>query len=253
MKKLIKDTEALTAIVRGLQSHGKTVVLTNGTFDLLHVGHIRYLRDAKTRGDFLIVAVNSDKSVRAYKDPLLPIIPQAERVEVLSALSFVDYIVVWDQPTMDDLLLMLRPDFHAKGTDYTVDTVPERESVLSYGGTILIVGDKKRHSATDIMKKIKSLKRIPKGGPSKVMKAKKKAAPAKKKKTKKKVAKRTAKKKPVRKPVKKKAAKKTAKKKILKKTVKKKITKKKRAKKKAPKRKALKKGGNKKTRKSGKR
>lgn len=182
MKKLIKDTDSLAAIVRGLQSRGKIVVLANGSFDLLHVGHIRYLKDAKSRGDFLVVAVNTDRSVRTYKDPLLPIIPQAERVEMIEALSFVDYVTLWNRPTMDDLIVKLRPDIHAKGTDYTVKSVPERETVLSYGGETLIVGDKKSHSVTDIIKKIKALKRIPKGGPSKMVKAKPKAAPSKKKK-----------------------------------------------------------------------
>jgi len=135
---------------------GINFIFTNGCFDLLHVGHIRNLRDAKRLGGMLTVAINSDESLKKLKKLRTSITSQEERAEILSALSDVDYVVVFDEPTADGVILRLKPDIHAKGTDYTAETVPERESVLSYGGKIVITGDPKSHSTRDIIKKIRN-------------------------------------------------------------------------------------------------
>ena len=126
-------------------------VLANGAFDLLHAGHVRYLAAASAHGDRLIVAANSDLSVRRAKGDRRPIVPERERVEILSHLWMVDRICLFDEPTVSELLLTLRPEVHAKGTDYTVDTVPEREVVASYGGATVICGDPKDHATTDLI------------------------------------------------------------------------------------------------------
>lgn len=151
---VIEHREDLRLIIKGLQSQGKSVVFTNGVFDLLHVGHIRSLIDARSRGDFLVIAVNSDASVRKLKGPQLPVIPWKERAELLTALECVDYVTVLEEHTADDLLEYLKPNVHAKGTDYTPETVPERETVLGYGGDIAIVGDPKKHSTTNILGRV---------------------------------------------------------------------------------------------------
>jgi rfaE bifunctional protein nucleotidyltransferase chain/domain len=127
------------------------VVLANGAFDMLHVGHLRYLADARGRGDRLVVAVNSDLSVRQCKGPERPIIPEAERVEILSHLTVIDRLCLFDDPTVAGVLRSLRPDVHAKGTDYSVETVPERDVVLGYGGETAICGDPKDHATTDLI------------------------------------------------------------------------------------------------------
>jgi len=142
-------------IIREEQKRDRTVVFTNGCFDLLHVGHIRYLQAAKKEGDILLTAVNSDESVRQLKGPERPIMPEEERVEILSALECTDLILLFDDLTVDRLLQELRPDVHAKGTDYTPETVPERNTVLGYGGRIAIVGDPKDHSTRDFISTIK--------------------------------------------------------------------------------------------------
>jgi len=149
--KFIRDQGELVQIVNRLKSQGKRVVLTNGCFDLLHVGHIRCLRGAKGQGDVLIVAVNSDESMKRMKRVGRPIMPEEERIEILEALEYVDYITLFSETKVDRLLLLLKPHVHAKGTDYTEETVPERETVLSYGGKIAIVGDAKSHSTTDLI------------------------------------------------------------------------------------------------------
>lgn len=154
--KIIKDHEELARKVETLKRKGLRIVFTNGGFNLLHVGHIRSLRDAKRRGDILIVAVNSDSSLRSNKGDAYPVVPEDERVEILSELESVDFITVFSEPTVDKLLLKLKPHIHAKGTDYTVETVPERETVRSYGGEIAIVGDPKDHSSTRIINMIKN-------------------------------------------------------------------------------------------------
>lgn len=127
--------------------------MTNGCFDLLHVGHVRYLRAAKKLGGKLVVAVNSDASVRILKGSGRPRIPEQERAEILAALADVDAVTIFDAPDVRELIRMLRPDVHAKGTDYTAESVPERDVVLACGGRVEIVGDPKDHSTTDLLRK----------------------------------------------------------------------------------------------------
>jgi rfaE bifunctional protein nucleotidyltransferase chain/domain len=134
------------------RNQGLAVVMVNGAFDVLHVGHVRYLAAAAELGDRLVVAVNSDLSVQASKGPLRPIIPEYERIEILSYLEMVDRLCLFDEPTVSEVLLELRPQIHAKGTDYTVDSVPEREIVRSYGGETAICGDPKDHATTDLIR-----------------------------------------------------------------------------------------------------
>jgi rfaE bifunctional protein nucleotidyltransferase chain/domain len=129
--------------------------MTNGGFDLLHVGHVRSLRDARSRGDALVVALNSDRSVCAYKGPGHPIHPETERAEVLCALACVDLVTIFDDPTVDRLLRLLRPDVHAKGTDYTKETVPERATAAELGIEVAIVGDPKDHSSRGLIERIR--------------------------------------------------------------------------------------------------
>jgi D-glycero-beta-D-manno-heptose 1-phosphate adenylyltransferase len=148
--------EELSRIVRQARSEGLRIVLSNGCFDLLHVGHVRYLEGAQREGDLLITAVNDDSSVRRLKGPGRPLMPASERAEILAALECTDYIVVFKDETVDGLLKALRPDVHAKGTDYTPESVPERDTVLSYGGRIAIVGDPKERSTRSYLEKLRS-------------------------------------------------------------------------------------------------
>ncbi|MGZ4854460.1 MAG: adenylyltransferase/cytidyltransferase family protein [Candidatus Angelobacter sp.] len=127
--------------------------MTNGCFDLLHVGHVRYLRAAKQLGGRLIVAVNSDASTRALKGEGRPRVPGEERAELLAALSDVDAVTIFDAPDVTELIRLLRPDIHAKGTDYTAEGVPERDVVIACGGRVAIVGDPKDHSTTDLLRR----------------------------------------------------------------------------------------------------
>lgn len=133
---------------------GKKIVLANGCFDILHVGHLRYLEGARALGDTLVVALNSDCSVRTIKEPGRPILNENERVALVSALSCVDHVVVFDEPDVTRVIEVLKPAIHAKGTDYTEDTVPERRQVQAYGGAVRITGDPKDHSTRDIIKTI---------------------------------------------------------------------------------------------------
>jgi len=130
---------------------GDSITLANGAFDLLHVGHVRYLRAARALGGRLIVAVNSDESVRALKGAGRPLMPAAERAEILAALADVDAVVIFPEANVEALIREIRPDIHAKGTDYTADSVPEREEVLRSGGRVVIVGDPKNHSSSHII------------------------------------------------------------------------------------------------------
>jgi D-glycero-beta-D-manno-heptose 1-phosphate adenylyltransferase len=141
------------------RKRGVQVAVANGAFDLLHVGHLRYLEGAKaaTRGGVLIVGVNTDASVRASKGPRRPILPERERAELVDALRCVDRVVLFDEPTAAGLLIALRPDLHVKGTDYTADTVPERDVVASFGGRTIVAGDPKDHSTTDLIARLKTL------------------------------------------------------------------------------------------------
>jgi rfaE bifunctional protein nucleotidyltransferase chain/domain len=135
---------------------GRTVALANGCFDLLHVGHVRYLEAARAEADVLVVGVNADDSVRRLKGPGRPVLPEQERALLVAALRCVDHVVVFAEDDVGALLLALRPDVHCKGTDYTVDTVPEREVVRSYGGRVAIVGDPKDHDTRRLMARIRS-------------------------------------------------------------------------------------------------
>jgi D-glycero-beta-D-manno-heptose 1-phosphate adenylyltransferase len=133
------------------RSRGRRVVLANGCFDLLHVGHVRYLRAARGLGDALVVALNSDASVRRLKGPGRPVIPADERAELIGALASVDLVVVFDDDSAEALIARLRPDVHAKGTDYTEESVPERAAVLAAGGRVVIAGDPKSHATRDLI------------------------------------------------------------------------------------------------------
>lgn len=151
----ILDRPQLTERVAKEKEKGSSIVLANGCFDLFHAGHIRYLSGAKELGDVLVVGINSDEQVRRLKGENRPFMPEQERAEMISALRFVDIVTIFDEPTVEDLIAAIRPDFHAKGTDYTTETVPEREIVRKYGGQVTIVGDPKGHSSTELIKLIK--------------------------------------------------------------------------------------------------
>ena len=150
----ILERNRLIARVAIARKGGARVVFANGCFDLLHVGHVRYLEAAKGLGDLLVVGVNSDEQVRRLKGEGRPLVPERERAEVIASLRAVDYVTVFHEPTVTELLLALRPDIHAKGTDYTEDSVPERNVVRSFGGRVQIVGDPKDHSSTDMLGKV---------------------------------------------------------------------------------------------------
>lgn len=147
----ILEREELAEQIKNERRENKKIVLTNGCFDLLHVGHVRYLAGAKELGDCLIVGVNSDAQARGLKGENRPFMPERERAEIVAALRFVDYVTIFQEPTVEELLRAVRPDFHAKGTDYTIETVPEREIVRALGGQTAIVGDPKNHSSTDLI------------------------------------------------------------------------------------------------------
>ncbi len=152
----IKTLAELIPLLRAARARGLRIVFANGCFDLIHVGHVRYLQGAKHHGDILVVALNSDASVRAIKGAERPLQPEADRAEMIASLQIVDYVVIFDDPTVDRLLNELRPDIHAKGTDYSAESVPERETVRSYGGQVAIVGDPKSHSTKDLIEAILS-------------------------------------------------------------------------------------------------
>lgn len=154
----IVDRDGLLRRVAPLRASGKTVALANGLFDLLHVGHLRYLEASAAEADVLVVAVNADASARALKGEGRPIVPAAERAELLAGLSCVDLVTIFGELTVAPLLAALRPDVHCKGTDYTVDTVPERDTVRAYGGRIAIVGDPKDHSTSNLLTRLRSSK-----------------------------------------------------------------------------------------------
>ena len=151
----VLSREALVARVAAERRAGRTIAFANGVFDLLHVGHLRYLEGAAREADVLVVAVNDDAAVRALKGPDRPVLPAADRAELVAALRCVHAVVVFPEPTVTPLLELLRPDVHCKGTDYTVDTVPERETVRAYGGRTAIVGDPKDHSTRDLLRAIR--------------------------------------------------------------------------------------------------
>ena len=150
-KKILSRSELQQRVAEWRRT-GERVTLANGTFDLLHVGHVRYLHAAKALGGKLVVAVNSDESTRALKGEGRPLMPAAERAEILAAMADVDAVVIFSEPDVRALIREIRPDIHAKGTDYAADTVPERDVVREYGGRVEIVGDPKDHSASDIIR-----------------------------------------------------------------------------------------------------
>ena len=150
----IRPLSDIVAMLAPARTQGRTVALANGLFDLLHVGHVRYLEAAKQEADLLVVGINSDASARALKGPARPILPQAERAEIVAALACVDWVFVFDEPDVVHALRVLRPDVHCKGTDYSRDSGPERETVLSVGARIAIVGDPKSHATRDLIREI---------------------------------------------------------------------------------------------------
>jgi rfaE bifunctional protein nucleotidyltransferase chain/domain len=156
--KIITDRRSLAAILSGLTAQGKVVVLTNGVFELMHVGHTRCLEDARSRGDFLVVAVNSDESAERLKGKGRPVVPADERMEVLAGLGFVDYVTTFDEDTADKLIEQLRPSLYAKGSDYTIKTLPERDTLKRLDLKAVFVGDKKSHSSTKLLQKIQKVK-----------------------------------------------------------------------------------------------
>lgn len=150
----IADLETVAAAVAEARSAGRSVALANGAFDLFHVGHVRYLRGAAELADLLVVAVNSDDSVRRLKGEQRPMFAEAERAEIVAAVEGVDWVMIFGEQTVTDIIDRLRPDVHVKGTDYTEDTIPERDVVLAYGGRVAIAGDPKDHSTTEILERI---------------------------------------------------------------------------------------------------
>src|ERR687885_2003589 len=150
----ILDRNRLIARVAIARRNGARIVLANGCFDILHVGHVRYLEGARALGDLLVVGINADEQVRALKGPGRPFVTARERAEVIASLRAVDLVTIFPEPTVEELLRALRPDVHAKGTDYTEETVPERAVVLSYGGGVALVADPKDHSSTEMLKNV---------------------------------------------------------------------------------------------------
>ena len=151
---MVVSKDRLTELIADDRALGKTIALANGCFDLLHVGHVRYLRGASLEADRLIVAVNDDRSVAALKGQGRPVQVAVERAEIVAALEMVDYVIVFSEPTVTNLLRLFQPNVHCKGTDYTIETVPERSVVLDYGGRTAMVGDSKDHSTREVISRI---------------------------------------------------------------------------------------------------
>jgi D-glycero-beta-D-manno-heptose 1-phosphate adenylyltransferase len=153
MGTILSEDRLVEAIGRE-RADGRSIAFANGCFDVLHVGHVRYLQGAAAEADRLVVAVNDDHSVRGLKGPGRPILAAADRAELVAALRGVDFVVVFGDRTVERLLLAIKPDVHCKGTDYTVDSVPERAVVAGYGGRTAIVGDPKSHSTRDLIARL---------------------------------------------------------------------------------------------------
>jgi rfaE bifunctional protein nucleotidyltransferase chain/domain len=151
----IGSLEGVRGRIQAARAAGKTVALANGCFDVLHVGHVRYLKGARAEADVLVVGVNGDESVRKLKGPGRPVLPADDRALLVAALEDVDHVVVFPEDDVRNLLLALEPDVHCKGTDYAPETVPERDVVRSYGGRIAIVGDEKRHDTRTLIEKVR--------------------------------------------------------------------------------------------------
>ena len=154
MQSNVLSREELIKRVSAARESGARIVLANGCFDVLHVGHVRYLAGARELGDVLVVGINSDEQVALQKGDGRPVMPATERAEIVAALELVTYVTIFNEPTVEELLLALKPDVHAKGTDYTTETVPERDVVRSYGGQVAIVGDPKDHSTSAIIARL---------------------------------------------------------------------------------------------------
>jgi len=151
---LILDRGALVDRIITEKAKGSRIVLANGCFDVLHAGHVRYLKGARALAHLLVVGINSDEQVARLKGAGRPILPERDRAELVASLEAVDLVTIFDEPTVTELLLALKPDVHAKGTDYTEETVPERDVVRSYGGSVRIVGDPKDHSTSAMLRKV---------------------------------------------------------------------------------------------------
>jgi rfaE bifunctional protein nucleotidyltransferase chain/domain len=147
--------ERAAGVAHDARAAGKRVVLANGCFDLLHVGHLRYLAGAKAAGDLLIVGINADESVRKLKGASRPLLNEQDRARLVAAFDVVDYVVIFPEDNVRNLIAELRPDFHAKGTDYTTESVPERDAVIAAGGEVVIVGDPKDHNTRDLIQHIR--------------------------------------------------------------------------------------------------
>jgi len=160
---IVSEHELVSAVARE-RAAGRTLAFANGCFDLLHAGHVRYLQGAAAEADRLIVAVNDDRSVAALKGEGRPILPAADRAELVAALRGVDFVVVFADPNVERLLMLVRPDVHCKGTDYTVDSVPERAVVAAYGGRTAIVGDPKRHATRELIDRLRTQPPAPSTG-----------------------------------------------------------------------------------------
>jgi rfaE bifunctional protein nucleotidyltransferase chain/domain len=160
----IMALETLIGEIHRLKSQGRKIVFTNGCFDILHPGPTRYLWQARQLGDYLVVAVNSDRSARILKGPGRPVVPQAERTEILAGLACVDQVVVFGSRTVVPVIRALRPDVQVKGTDYSPETIPEADEVRSYGGRVAVAGDPKDHSTTDLLARLRRLLGRPAGG-----------------------------------------------------------------------------------------
>jgi rfaE bifunctional protein nucleotidyltransferase chain/domain len=154
VEKLVR-MEDLPGVRAEAHAAGRTVALANGIFDLFHVGHLRYLQGAKALADVLVVAVNSDRSARENKGPTRPVVPEAERAEILAALACVDRVVIFDSKDVVPVIRALRPDVHVKGTDYTPETIPEADEVRRHGGRAAVAGDPKDHSTTDLLRRLR--------------------------------------------------------------------------------------------------
>ncbi|MFL6229021.1 MAG: adenylyltransferase/cytidyltransferase family protein [Pyrinomonadaceae bacterium] len=150
----VVERNRLIARVAIARRHGARVVFANGCFDVLHVGHVRYLEAARSLGDLLVVGVNADEQVRLQKGEGRPFVPERERAEIIASLRAVDLVTIFTEPTVEALLTVLRPEVHAKGTDYTEESVPERAIVLAYGGQVRIVGDPKDHSSSEMLGRV---------------------------------------------------------------------------------------------------
>jgi rfaE bifunctional protein nucleotidyltransferase chain/domain len=153
--RVVPDPRELAPLLEQARARGARIALTNGCFDLLHVGHLRLLREARSLADLLVVALNDDASARANKGAGRPLVPLAERMELLAALEGVDYVTSFGENTAAALLERLRPEIHVKGTDWTPETVPERDVVLRYGGRVVIAGDPKTHSSSDLIRRLR--------------------------------------------------------------------------------------------------